>query len=76
MTRTRNAWILAVAALLPVAACTVDRNDEEELPEAENSRMPDYEVTLPDVDVDLDSATIPVPDIDIEQPGEIERTDR
>jgi hypothetical protein len=75
MVRTTITWVLSAVVLLPIAACA-DRNDEDELPEAEDSRMPDYEVTLPDVDVDLDSATIPVPDIDIEQPGEIERTDR
>jgi hypothetical protein len=75
MARTRITWILTAAVLLPMAACA-DRNDEGELPETEDSRLPDYEVTLPDVDIELDSATIPVPDIDIERPGEIERTDR
>jgi hypothetical protein len=66
MTRHARAWILA-AAVLPMAACSVDRNDDE-LPEAEDSRVPEYEVTIPEVDVDvnMDTATIRVPDVDID----------
>jgi hypothetical protein len=64
---TNRAWILAMAALLPMAACA-DRADEDDLPEAEDSRVPDYEVNLPDVDVDVDTdtATVRVPDIDVD----------
>ena len=67
MARTKNAWILAMAAVLPLAACTVDRNDDD-LPETEDSRVPEYEVTIPevDVDVDMDTATVRVPDVDID----------
>ena len=74
MVRSKSGWILVLAALLPVAAYDVDRTEDDALPEAEDSRLPGYEVTLLDVDVHLDSTTIPVPDIDIE-PGSIERTD-
>ena len=75
MASMRNTWmVLAAAALLPLAACTTDKSEDEEMPEAaDTSRMPDYEVTLPKVDVHMDSATIPVPDIDIERPGKIEK---
>ena len=74
MARSKSGWILVLSALLPVAACDVDRTEDDALPEAEDSRLPGYEVTLPDVDVHLDSTTISVPDIDIE-PGSIERMD-
>ena len=62
----RNAWILALA-VLPMAACNVDRDDDE-VPEAGESRLPEYEVNVPDVDVDvdMDTATIKVPDIDVD----------
>ena len=69
MARMSNrAWIVAMAALLPMAACA-DRNDDpDDLPDAEDSRVPDYEVNLPDVDVDVgtDTATVRVPDIDVD----------
>ena len=75
MSNLRHTWmVLAVAALLPLAGCTTDRNDEDEIPEAaDTSGMPDYEVTLPKLDIHMDSATIPVPDVDVERPGKIER---
>ena len=49
MAGSKHRWAIAVAALLPMAACTADR-DEDELPE---SRVPEYEVTIPEVDVDV-----------------------
>ncbi len=52
MVRSKSGWIIVLAALLPVAACDVDRTEDDALPEAEDSRLPGYEVTLPDVDGD------------------------
>jgi len=52
--RSKSRWILVLAALLPVAACDVDRTEDNALPEAESSRLPGYEVTIPDGDVDGD----------------------
>jgi hypothetical protein len=74
---THRAWVLALAALLPVAACTTDRDDDE-LPETNDSRAPDYEVTIPeiDVDVDMDTATIRVPDIDVDVEGDVDKDNR
>jgi len=67
MAGLKHTWALALAVLLPLAACTADREDDD-LPASEDSRVPEYEVTIPEVDVDvnMDTATIRVPDIDIE----------
>ena len=45
MVRSKSGWILVLPALLPVAACDVDRTEDDALPEAEDSRLPGYEVT-------------------------------
>ena len=65
MASNRHRWAFALVALIPLAACSADDGDADELPE---SRVPDYEVTVPDVDVDvnMDTATIRVPDVDVD----------
>jgi hypothetical protein len=75
MARTRHIWAFAVAALLPLGACSPDDGDADELPE---SRVPEYEVTIPEIDVDvnMDSATIPVPDVDVDVDGDADVDER
>lgn len=67
---------LAIAAVLPLAACDVEQTREGDLPEVEGGQLPEYDVDVdaPDVDVETDTAVIEVPDVDIDgedDPGEL-----
>ena len=72
MPRFKTARIFALAALLPLAACEVEQTEEGELPEAEDFNMPEYEVEGPDVDINRDTTTVVVPDVDINTPDDDE----
>jgi hypothetical protein len=64
------ALVLAPAFAVGVAACDVDQRQEGEMPdiEVEGGQMPQYDVDLPDVEVNRDTVT--VPDIDINAPDD------
>lgn len=56
---------LAPLMAFGVAACTVEQTEEGEMPEVEGGNLPEYDVQPADVDVNMDSVTVPVPDIDV-----------
>jgi hypothetical protein len=60
---------LFAAALmgLSLAACSVEQTEEGEMPEVEveEGKLPEYDVDAADVDVNVDTAKVPVPDVDI-----------
>lgn len=61
---------VAMILALPLAACDVDQTQEGELPEVEGGQLPEYDVETGDIDVTEDTATIIVPDVDIDVPDE------
>jgi hypothetical protein len=67
----------ATAALLlfGFAACTVEQEEEGNLPEyeieqTEEGNLPEYDVDAADVEIGTEEKTITVPDIDIHMPDE------
>jgi len=89
--RSKIASILAVAVLLlPLAACTVKKTQEGELPEVDvkSGQLPEYEVkpaevqvgstpvevTVPTVDVGTEKKTVDVPTVDIKPAPEASPT--
>ena len=59
------ALLIAPALALGVAACDVDQTEEGELPDidVEGGNLPEYDVDVPDVDINRDTITIPSVDI-------------
>lgn len=70
--KTRKFLSLLVAPLFVVGmtACDVDQTEEGDLPEVqtEGGQVPEYDVEPADVDASMDSATVPVPNIDVNEP--------
>ena len=65
--------ILAAAVVgLSFAACTAEQTEEGDLPdvEVEEGNLPEYDVDAADVDVNLDTAQVPVPNVDVNPPGQ------
>jgi hypothetical protein len=63
--------ILAAALMgLSLAACTVEQTEEGEAPDVdvEAGKLPEYDVDAADVDVNVDTAKVLVPDVDINKP--------
>ena len=58
------ATIVMIASL---GACTVEKEQEGELPEVnvEGGQMPEYDVEPAEVSVSTDTATVTVPDVDV-----------
>ena len=65
-TRIFGAFLAPVLAF-GLAACTVDQTDDGEMPDVdvEAGELPEYDVDAADVDVNMDTATVRVPDVDI-----------
>jgi len=57
--------LLAPIVALGFSACTVEQTEEGELPDVEGGQLPEYDVDPIDVDIDWDTMTVRVPDIDI-----------
>ena len=66
----RKSAALAIALMLPLAACDVDQTEQGDLPdvEVEEGNMPEYDVEGPDVDIHTDTMQIQTPDVDINDP--------
>lgn len=61
---------LSLMLVFGLAACTVEKTEEGNLPEyevtkTEEGNLPKYDVDAPDVDIEMTEKTIKVPDIDI-----------
>jgi hypothetical protein len=72
----------ATAALLlfGFAACTVEQEEEGNLPEyeieqTEEGNLPEYDVDAADVEIGTEEKTITVPDVDIEPSEEDQQDD-
>ena len=66
---------LAPLFALGVAACDVDQTEEGDLPEVnvEGGNLPEYDVDVADVKVGTDTATVVVPDVDVNMPDDTTR---
>lgn len=66
--------LLATAGALGLAACDVDQTQNAQLPDvdvnATGGQLPEYNVTTPDVDVQMENRTVQVPDVDVNVPAE------
>lgn len=65
----------AVLLLFGSVACTVEQEEEGNMPEyeveqTEEGNMPEYDVEAGDVEVGTEEETVTVPDIDIQTPEE------
>ena len=62
-------FALALAAALPLAACSVEKEEDGELPEVEveGGKLPEYDVDPAKVEVKKDTTTVVTPDIDIKK---------
>lgn len=78
MRKIVTAAIMSSAAL-GLAACDVEQTEEGAMPDVdvsvEGGNLPEYDVDVPDVDVEMEETTIEVPTIDVEEadagaPGE------
>lgn len=60
---------LALAAALPLAACTVEKEEEGELPEVEveGGKLPEYDVDPAKVEIKKDTKTVVIPDVDVKK---------
>lgn len=60
-------WALLLAAALPISACSVEKEEEGELPEVEveGGKLPEYDVDPAKVEVNKDTTKVVTPDIDI-----------
>lgn len=60
---------LFVLLLLPLAACTAEKEQEGELPDVdvEGGQLPEYDIDAADVDVDTETTDVTVPDVDVER---------
>lgn len=60
---------LLVAAALPLTACSVEKEEEGELPEVEvqGGKLPEYDVDPAKVEIKADTQKVITPDIDIKK---------
>lgn len=58
--------------VLPMAACTVEKTQDGEMPEVEatGGQLPEYDVDAADVEVGTEEKEITVPDIDVTPPDQ------
>lgn len=66
---------LSLMLLFGVAACSVEQEEEGNMPEyevtkTEEGNMPEYDVEAGDVEVGTEEKTVTVPDVDIQSPEE------
>ena len=73
MRRKIFAALLAPAVAFGIGACSVEQTEEGDLPEVQGGNQPEFDVDAADVDVNMDSATIPVPNIDVNSPDSTQR---
>jgi hypothetical protein len=68
----RNLTRAAAAAVLcaGLAACTVEQPEEGRPPEVEPADAPAFEVQPADVDLEWDTTTVRVPDVDLTPDGD------
>lgn len=69
----RISGALALALMLPLAACEMDQTEEGELPDIEveeEGNLPEYDVEGPEVEVETDTMQIRTPDVDVREPDE------
>ena len=70
----KKRYLLAVLPALawPFAACDVRQTEEGKAPDVdvEPGRLPEYQVTPPEVDIQTDTTQIIVPDVNIRTPGD------
>ena len=66
------AFFMAPVVAFGLSACTVDQTEEGEVPdvEVEGGQLPEYDVDAADVDVNQDTTTVVVPDVDVNAPNE------
>jgi hypothetical protein len=69
MKRIAALFMVPVIAL-GMSACSVEQTEEGEMPEVEGGQLPEYDVDAADVDVNLDTTTVVVPDVDVTPPNE------
>ena len=64
--------VLTPLVALGIAACSVDKTEEGEMPEVEveGGNLPEYDVDAADVKVGTDTQTVTVPDVDITAPND------
>lgn len=62
--------IVAPLFVVGMAACDVEQTEEGEVPDVdvEGGQVPEYDVDAADVEVGTDTATVTVPDVDVESP--------
>jgi len=70
----RAAMLVPLAALWPVA-CSVEQTEEGDLPdvEVEGGQLPAYDVDPARVQINADTKTVTVPDIDVTTPNDTVR---
>lgn len=71
-------FALLLGAALPLAACTVEKTEEGELPEVEveGGKLPEYDVDPAKVEVKQDTKKVIVPDVDITTRRDTTRTNQ
>ena len=67
MTRKIGSLMLVLLLAMSLAACSVEKTEEGEMPEVsvEGGNLPEYDVDAADVDVGTQTTTVTVPDVDV-----------
>jgi len=70
--------LMAPVVAFGLAACSVEQTEEGEAPtvDVEGGNLPEYDVQPADVDVNIDSVTVPVPDVDVNTDSSRDTTPR
>lgn len=69
--KRKSIFFLAPVLAFGLAACAVEQTEEGEVPDVdvEGGALPEYDVDAADVDVNMDTATVTVPDVDVNPAG-------
>lgn len=67
MARKFGSLVLVLLLAMSLAACSVEKTEEGEMPEVsvEGGNLPEYDVDAADVDVGTQTTTVTVPDVDV-----------
>ncbi len=67
--KRKSIFFLAPALAFGFAACSVEQTEEGDMPEVDvqEGQLPEYDVDAADVDVGLDTTTVTVPDVDVNE---------
>lgn len=67
MTKKIGSLMLVLLLAMSLAACSVEKTEEGEMPEVsvEGGNLPEYDVDAADVDVGTQTTTVTVPDVDV-----------